>query len=157
MMPSLNKDMKTLRSKAGKRPLIYWLGGSIPNPRCRMAEELRAAVYCAVINNINGVIFHLGHGGLGPDRTRLWSLISGINAEIQPIYREFASGRELPGFIREIKGKFVYSVRQCGNSIRMIAVNLSPEEQTLDMKTSSGNFKIKLTAFEPVYMTLQAG
>lgn len=156
MMPNLNKDMKDLRRKAGKKPLIFWLGGSIPDPQCRMAEELRAAVYCALINNINGVIFHLGHGGLRQERTRLWSLISGINAEIQPIYREFASGKEIPGFVREVKGNFVYSARLCGKVIRMIAVNLEPAEQTLDMKTIAGNFKIKLSPFEPVYMNTAA-
>ncbi len=154
MMPNLNKDMKDLRRKAGKKPLIFWLGGSIPNPHCRMAEELRAAVYCALINNINGVIFHLGHGGLMSERTRLWSLLSGINAEIQPVYREFASGKEIPGFVRKVKGNFAYSVRKCGKVIRMIAVNLNPAEQTLDMQTAAGSFKIKLSPFEPVYVNI---
>jgi hypothetical protein len=119
-----------------------------------MAEELRAAVYCALINNISGVIFHLGHGGLRQERTRLWSLISGINAEIQPIYREFASGKEIPGFVRKVKGNFAYSVRKCGNVIRMLAVNLNPAEQTLDMQTAAGSFKIKLSPFEPVYVNI---
>ena len=63
-------------------------------------------------------------------------------------------GKEIPGFVRKVKGNFAYSVRKCGKVIRMLAVNLNPSEQTLDMKTIAGNFKIKLSPFEPVYVNI---
>jgi hypothetical protein len=153
MMPYLVQDMQELRRKAGNTPLIYWLGGSIPNPDCRIAEELRAAVYCAMIQNLNGVIFHLGHGGIGPEKKRLWSLIANINAEIQPIYREFATGKEVKDFVKKVKGHFLYSARKCGSKICLAVVNLNGSEQQLEMKTAKGNIKLLLTPFEPVYLS----
>lgn len=155
MMPFLVPDMQELRKKTGSRPVVFWLGGSIPDPRCRLAEELRAAVYCAIISDLNGVIFHLGHGGLSAERSRLWSLISGINTEIMPVYQEFVSGKEIKNFFKEVKGNFLYAARQCKENICILAVNLNGAEQTLDMKTSAGNFKFLLTPFEPVYIRLK--
>jgi hypothetical protein len=153
MMPYLASDMQELRHKAGNTPLIYWLGGSIPDPDCRMAEELRAALHCAMIQNLNGVIFHLGHGGIGPEKKRLWSLIANINAEIQPIYREFATGKEVKDFVKKVKCNFLYSARKCGSKICLAVVNLNGSEQQLEMKTAKGNIKLLLTPFEPVYLS----
>ena len=81
-------------------------------------------------------------------------MIANINAEIQPIYREFANGKELSGFVKEIKGNFLWSARLCGKKVCIIAVNLNGNEQVLDMKTAAGNVKIRLTPFEPVYLSM---
>lgn len=151
MMPELENNMRYIRRKAGRKPVIFWLGGSIPNGTCRTAEELRAGVYYAIMLGLNGSIFHIGHSGIDISRTRIWSLISGINAEIQTIYREFASGREVKNFVTDIKGNFLYSARLCGDKICMIVINKNGSEQKLQMKTLSGDLDMTLTPFEPFY------
>ena len=153
MMPNLPEDMKMVRKKAGHRPVILWLGGSIPNPVCRTAEELRAAVFCAAALDINGVIIHLGHGGLASSRARLWSLISGINREINSFYADFASGIKTPGFIKELKGDFLVSARKCGPKTLVLVVSLSAGEQTMLLKTQAGEIRKKLTPYEPLLLT----
>jgi len=157
MMRHLVGDMERLREKAGKKPVIFWLGGSIPDGECRLAEELRAAAYCAVACGLNGVVIHLGHGGLRPERRRLWSVISGIAAEMQDVYEDFAAGTPEPGFVTELSGDFFCAARRCGGKVRVIVVNMRGSEQRLRLKTRSGETDEVLTPFEPVSFAWETG
>ena len=150
MMPDLVHYMRDIRRMAKEKPVVFWLGGSIPNGECRTAEELRAGVFCAMLTNLNGVIIHLGHGGVRPQRSRLWSAISGINAEIRELYPEFARGTEMPGFVTECSGKFLWSARRCGSKIILVVLNMTPSPQQLDMATAEGRITRPMTAWEPL-------
>ena len=156
MMPDLISDMRGIRRMAGKKPVVFWLGGSIPGRACRTAEELRAGVFCAMLADLNGVIIHLGHGGVSPERTRLWSAVSGICAEIGEIYPEFARGTEMPGFVTACPGKFLWSARRCGDMIVLVVLNMTPGPQQLDMTTRQGRIVCPTTAWEPLVFRLKS-
>ena len=122
---------------------------TIPDPFCRTAEELRAGVYLAVLHDMAGVIFHMGHGHLPESRTRLWSLISGINAEIRSFYPAFRKGKALPNFVLEATPDLAYAARRDGNRVTLIAVNLSGAENSFSLKTRGGAVRGTLTPYEP--------
>jgi len=83
----LREDLLRIRSALPpNRPLMFWLGVSIPNPNCRTAEELRCAAYRVIMNGGDGIIFHNGHGGVPSVRTRLWSVFSGLARELTWLY-----------------------------------------------------------------------
>lgn len=149
MIPNLVRDMKEAKTAAGGKPVVFWLGGTIPNALCRTAEELRAGVYLAVVHDLAGIIFHMGHGYLPQERSRLWSLISGVNAEIQRFYPEFRKGGLLRDFVRESTEGFAYAARRCGDKVILIAVNLSGGEKRLVMKTVNGEIDDVFTPYEP--------
>lgn len=149
MIPNLVRDMKEAKTAAGCKPVIFWLGGTIPNVSCRTAEELRAGVYLAVIHDLAGVILHMGHGYLPQERSRLWSLISGVNAEIQRFYPEFRKGGLLRDFVLKSSEGFAYAARKSGDKVILIAVNLSGGEKHLAMKTVNGDIDDVFTPYEP--------
>ena len=134
LYPDLIKDMRNVRKLAKDKPVIFWVGVSVPDNFTRTAEELRFAAYCAMICDLNGVIFHLGHGGIAENRSRIWSAVSGINAELSAVYPRFAAGTEMPELVKYCRGNFLWSVRKCGNTLMLAVVNLSPAEQKLTMK-----------------------
>ena len=149
MMLNIERDMGGAVYSAGGKPVIFWLGGSIPDGKCRTAEELRAAVYMAVVLNCRGVIFHMGHGGVKSSRRRLWSLISGITAEIQAFYPRFSAGTEAKDFVISCMGDFLYSARQNKDGICLVIINRQGREQKLQMNTRNGMLQDRFTAFEP--------
>lgn len=156
MMNDLPGDMEKIRKLAPQKPIFFWLGGSIPNSQCRSAEELRGAIYCAVINDLNGVVIHLGHAGISPDNTRLWSLVNGINTEISVFYDEFASGTPVYDFVKKCDGNFIWSARRNGKKIHLLILNLQGSRQTLKMTTANGMIHHILTAYEPLYLTFDS-
>ena len=127
MMPNLQRDMLQLKQDvAPDKPIVFWLGGTIPDKECRLAEEIRAAVYLSVLHGFTGNIIHMGHGFLPPERSRLWSLLSGIHAEIESFYDEWAAGKEFPVKIpAPFIGKAVRS--PSGNTLLMV-INPTPNE-----------------------------
>jgi len=157
MMPDLVHYMRDIRRMAKTKPVVFWLGGSIPNGECRTAEELRAGVFCAMLTGLNGVIIHLGHGGVRPERSRLWSVISGVNAELREIYPEFVRGKELPGFVTKCSDKVLWSARRCGDRIILAAVNMTPVSRQLEMTTAKGKIACPVTAWEPLVFSWPAG
>ena len=66
MMPRLQSGISAIREACPDKPVLLWLGGTIPNNQCRTAEELRAAAFQAVANGLAGIIIHMGHGFLPP-------------------------------------------------------------------------------------------
>lgn len=149
MIPNLVRDMKEAKTAAGCKPVIFWLGGTIPNVSCRTAEELRAGIYLAVIHDLAGIILHMGHGYLPQERSRLWSLISGVNAEIQRFYPEFRKGGLLRDFVLKSSEGFAYAARKSGDKVILVAVNLSGGEKRLAMKTVNGDIDDVFTPYEP--------
>ena len=149
MIPNLDRDMGEAKKAAGRKPVVFWLGGTIPDPFCRTAEELRAGVYLAVLHDMAGVIFHMGHGHLPESRTRLWSLISGINAEIRSFYPAFRRGEAFPNFVLESTPDLAYAARRDGDRVTLIAVNLSGAENSFFLKTRGGAVRGTLTPYEP--------
>ena len=133
LYPDAVKDMTQVRKLAKEKPVIFWVGVSVPDNFTRTAEELRFAAYCAMICNLNGVIFHLGHGGISAEQSRLWSVVSGINAELGQIYPAFAAGIPMPELVKSCRGNFLLAVRKLNNQLMIAVVNLSPAEQKLKM------------------------
>ena len=150
LLPGLQSDMQYVRRIAKNKPVIFWLGVSVPNPESRCAEELRAGVYSAVFNDMAGVIFHLGHGGISGDKKRIWSLISGINSEIAAWYKSYADGEKLPDFILEYGGNFIVRAWKYNGKVFIGAVNRSASGQTLHIKHRRGEIKDKLAGYDAV-------
>ena len=148
LYPDLIKDMRNVRKLAKDKPVIFWVGVSVPDNFTRTAEELRFAAYCAMICNLNGVIFHLGHGGIAENQSRIWSVVSGINAELSAVYPRFASGTEMPELVKYCRGNFLWSLRKCGNTLMLAVVNLSPAEQKLTMKVHNHTINDIFTPLE---------
>ena len=148
MMPNLQRDMLKLKRDAGPdKPVIFWLGGTIPDKVSRLAEEIRAAVYLSVLNGFSGNIIHMGHGFLPPERSRLWSLLSGIHAEIESFYDAWAAGKEIQVKIPEpFIGK---AVRTESGEILLIAVNLSPNEVNFSCSLPGVPKDDRFTGYEP--------
>lgn len=147
MMRFLAEDMHRAKLAAAK-PVIFWLGGSLPSPDQRSAEMLRAAIYEAMLARMSGVVFHLGHGGIPASYGRLWSLVSGINAEVQSIYPDLAQGEDVPDFIREMPGDFRAVARRCGGRTHLVVFNLSECEAHFEAKTQKGTLAATLTPLE---------
>lgn len=67
-------------------------------------------------------MLHLGHGGIAPERSRLWSVVSGAGAELDELMEEFHSAAALP--VAEPAG-FQAALRDCGRYYLIVAVNCS--------------------------------
>ncbi len=159
MIPNLDRDMSKTRREAGTKPVIFWLGGSLPNGKCRTAEELRAAVYLSVIRGMAGNVIHLGHGNIPKERTRVWTLINGIEAEIASFYPEFVAAR--PADDKVAKGpsplEFACALRQKDGAYILIAVNLSASRQSFSLAMKDGKtVSATFTPYEPRLFRFQA-
>ena len=155
MMPNLHRDMLRLKQDAGPdKPVIFWLGGTIPDKTCRIAEEIRAAVYLSILHGFSGNIIHMGHGFLPPERSRLWSLLSGLHAEIESFYDAWSTGKEIPVKIPEpFLGK---AVRTASGEVLLIAVNLSPNEVNFSCSLPGMPKDDRFTGYEPKLYRLPA-
>ncbi|MCQ2377585.1 MAG: hypothetical protein MJ016_00030 [Victivallaceae bacterium] len=144
----LASDMRRAKELAGKKPVLFWFGASLPSVELRPAEILRFAVYTAMLERVNGIVFHLGHGGVPREKGRIWSLLSGINAETQAIYPALAGGRDIPDFVRTPAPDFRLAAREFGGAIYFVAVNLSEEEKVLAVETRSGAVRERFAPLE---------
>jgi hypothetical protein len=92
-------DLEKMRAIVGDKPLLLWIGASIPSADFRNAENIRAATWLAVFGGANGVIYHTGHSGIPDDRTRLWSVFKNLGCETEVLYPIAVSQEKLdPGF-----------------------------------------------------------
>lgn len=151
MMNRLPLDIAHLTGSVTNKPLIFWLGGTIPNEYCRSAEELRCAAYYCILHGISGNIIHLGHGFLPAERSRVWSLISGILAEIQSFYPDFVAGEDITAEVHnESAGEIRYkAVRTTSGKVMILAVNTSPVELTCRFTLNGKRYVQQLTPLEP--------
>lgn len=87
------EDLQYVRKHLGKKPIVMWLGGSIPSHKNRIAEEIRAGVYNTIINNGAGNIIHMGHSGVPSNRTRFWSMLSILQREVDSFYGDLQKAK----------------------------------------------------------------
>ena len=144
LIPRLRADMERVTESVPKgKPVIFWLGGTIPNTSCRLAEELRCGVYMSIAYGFAGNIFHMGHGFLPAERTRLWSLISGIGTEVQRFYPAFARGKNAAGFVRKAPAdSFIWKAVDTGDSVMLLAINTTSSENTFDLTVNAESVKL---------------
>lgn len=121
-MPAIAQEIRKIRNMVPGKVLFHWFGVTVPDNYSRSAEELRAELYLAFINNSAGVLFHLGHGFLPAERSRLWSVISTTGAELDEMMQEFHNGK--PVAVNEPAG-FQTAVRDCGSYWLIVGVNCS--------------------------------
>lgn len=123
----ISSDIKNARKQVGGKPLVWWIGASIPSPNARTAENIRAASYLAVMNGVNGIIYHNGHGGVPVYRTRLWSVFPELSHEIEFLYPIIASGKKAADKnIRVKPPEIEFVMRRHEGVFFIIAVNTSP-------------------------------
>ena len=130
-MPAIAREIRAIRKAVPGKVLIQWFGVTVPDNYSRSAEELRAELYLAFINNSAGALFHLGHGFLPAARSRLWSVISSTGAELDEMMEEFHSAPAVPV---TAPGMFQYALRDCGKYYLLAAVNCSGNRQRLKLE-----------------------
>lgn len=130
---------QAVKSLNGK-PVIFWMGVTIPNNSCRKAEELRAAIYLHIIHGGSGTIMHMGHGRLPFERSRLWSVIRGINGEIASFYPRYRAMPLMDSKILGIQAEKEYAVSIRGNGREAVAlvVSLSCGKNRMTLKPAGG-------------------
>lgn len=129
-MPGIAQEIRNIRKAVPGKVLFHWFGVTVPDNCSRSAEELRAELYLAFINNSAGVLFHLGHGFLPAERSRLWSVISATGAELDEMMQEFHNGT--PATVNEPAG-FQTAVRDCGTYWLIVGVNCANTAQRMKL------------------------
>ena len=150
LLQNLKQDLLSVRSQAKGKPVVMWLGGSIPNPHCRTAEEIRAGVYCSILNGAAGNIVHMGHGGIPPHRTRFWSVLAALPREIDSFYGDLKTWEEVKDFVipAGMDGKAVISPN--GELLLVLLNNtLSEKKVTLELPGTYGKRTMTFTPLEP--------
>jgi hypothetical protein len=133
---NMSKDIQNAKTQAGNKPMLWWLGAAIPSPKFRNAENIRGATYLALMNNVNGIIYHNGHGGVPLSRTRFWSVFNELSHEVEILYPIIMFGKKNKSKLAQSKDSALsYIVRQQKSVNYVIAVNNSAE-------TVSGNFTL---------------
>ncbi len=145
----LVEDLREIRSQLGPgKPFILWIGASIPSPDNRTAEEIRCACYLALMGGATGLIFHMGHGGIGPKHARLWSVFPGLSREIEPLFAILTCPQESdPLEVGIDRPEIEYCVRQYDGKSYLLAVNTAPESVAASisiLKTASTYRRVSL-------------
>ena len=119
---------------------------TVPNNRCRSAEELRAELFLSFLNGGAGAILHLGHGFMPAERSRIWSVISSAGAELDELMEEFHTHPAVK--IPEVPG-FQAALRDCGTYRLLVAVNCENRDSDLKLQLPGGKlFSAPFTACE---------
>jgi len=149
MILNFRRDFETVRRVMKNQPLIVWLGGSIPDPECRTAEELRAGVYLTILLGGAGNIVHMGHGGVPEHRTRFWSLLARLSREVDSFYGDLVNWR--PAALA-LPDDFAGAARLGPeDELLVVILNLTPEEKTgtFELPGGYGKQTLTFTPFEP--------
>ena len=149
MIENFGKDFDFVRNLAPEKPLVVWLGGSIPNAKCRTAEEIRAGVYYTILKGGAGNIIHMGHGGIPKERTRFWSMLSMLQREVDSFFPELKTWKEINLKLPEnIIGKAVAG--PAGESL-IVLLNLTDSELVKEIELPGiGKKTLTFTPFEPM-------
>ena len=146
-MPGIAQEIRNIRKVVPDKVLIHWFGVTVPDTWSRSAEELRAELYLAFINNSAGGLFHLGHGFLPADRSMLWSVISSTGAELDEMMEEFHRGKALP--VKESAGSQI-ALRDCGSYWLIVGVNCRNDAQRISVELpGKKRFSALFGALEP--------
>ena len=142
------EDLDFVRQQIGSKPIVMWLGGCIPNPYVRSAEEIRAGVYNTIINGGAGNIIHMGHGGVPAFRTRFWSMLSMLQREIDSFYPELQKGTP---FELNLPSDFAAkAVITQNKELLLVILNKSAFSQTLTLNYPPYQSQtVNFTPFEP--------
>jgi hypothetical protein len=146
MLFHMEKEIRDLRSKIKDKALIWWLGASIPSPDARNAEKIRSAAFLSMMNDVNGLTFHLGHGGIPLERTRLWSVFSGMAKELTFIYTLLQEGK-IPekDFVVAEQAQVALQVRHYAGRLYVIVLNKAESHRRLAFKiTGETDAEIKV-------------
>lgn len=122
-LPVIAESMADVRHKVVNKPVIYWLGVTIPDNSCRIVEELRAELFLAILNGGAGVVLHLGHGFLPAERKRLWCYMSTAADELNKVFRIVQGGKK---FGLTVPQDFRAGLYEYQGKKFLVAVNLSP-------------------------------
>jgi len=128
LIPRLVDDLEKVQRLVGARkPFLFWIGSSIPNPSYRTAEEIRCATYLALMHGADGIVYHMGHGGIPPTYTRHWSVYPGLAREVETVFPILVAPQpDGTPPIDAAPTEIVACVRQRGRQLYLIAVNTSP-------------------------------
>ena len=150
LLQNLKQDLLSVRSQAKGKPVVMWLGGSIPNPHCRTAEELRAGVYASILNGAAGNVIHMGHGGIPVSRTRFWSVLNSIPRDVESFYADLMTWEEVKDFAipAGMDGKAVISP---DGELLLVLLNntLSEKKVALELPGTYGKRTMTFTPLEP--------
>ena len=166
-------DLAEARATVGDKPLLLWIGASIPSADFRSAENLRAATWLALFGGADGIIYHTGHDGIPESKTRLWSVFKNLSQEVEALHPVAATGKmvdaglvscDLPLInlsVRIFQGAtYVIAINQAiGTRKARIKINgfeslgLEDKCEALfegrSIKMRNGEFKDVFTSFEP--------
>lgn len=148
MIRNFGTDFDHVRELAGEKPLIPWLGGTIPAPENRTAEEIRAGIYYTILKGGTGNIIHMGHGGMPEQRTRFWSMLSMLSREVESFYQDFKTWKEVELPLPEnLIGK---TVKGPNGEYLTVILNTTPAEIRGNIKLpGTGSAMMTFTPFEP--------
>lgn len=172
LIPNLSRDLKKVRHVIGPgRAFKFWIGGSVPKPQHRTAEEIRCACYLTLMHGAAAIGFNMGHGGLDPSFTRHWSVYPGLYRELLELFAILTALQDAPVPALTVDAPQIETrVRRRGDRVYLIAVNASKhlvratvsvpesslvstsvelpfEHRTIQPKRNS--FEDAFTAFEP--------
>ena len=124
LLQNFKTDLDNARATVGDKPLLLWVGASIPSAEERSAENLRAATYLAIFGGANGIIYHMGHEGIPGHMTRLWSVFKNLGREVEFLYPIAATGEMVDIGLVSCDSHFILlSVRKFQGDIYVAAVN----------------------------------
>ncbi|MDO9542181.1 MAG: hypothetical protein Q7J98_07655, partial [Kiritimatiellia bacterium] len=170
LLRNFESDLAEARATVGDKPLILWIGVSIPTSAARSAENLRAASWLTVLGGANGIIYHLGHDGVPEDRTRLWSVFKHLGREMEVLYPIVATGEMVAAGLVSCDSSFIIlSARKFQGDIYVMAVSKAAGATKARIKTGkpgladsaevifegrsvkieNGEFEDSFTSFEP--------
>ena len=143
MMRHIRGALFRVRRAVPDKPIVFWLGGSIPDGRRRTPEELRAGIYLSLLAGCAGNIIHTGHGNIPAERTRMWSFLCGISREIAEFYPRFIRGEPIDYPLpADFAGR---AVRLPDGTVMLVVVNLRDGENRLETPAGPRIF----TPYEP--------
>ena len=156
MILNFGKDYDTAQRAAGNKPVLPWLGGTIPSPESRSAEEIRAGVYYTILKGGAGNTIHMGHGGMPETRTRSWSMLSMLQKEVDEFFCDLKTWKGTQLQLPEgIIGRAV--VNENGDYLAVL-LNITPIEKKM-LLSRPGHQKEELifTPYEPRVIRYRAG
>lgn len=146
---SAKETFDRVEAAAQGRPLIAWVGASLPERgRYRTPDELNSLVRYAILRGAVGCVWHLGHGSVPQTNARLWSYLRGAERLVNAWYPDWVRGAPVDlGVVAD--PAVAVAARRTGAQTLILAVNLSPVSRTLtyvDPKTASIR-RVTLTGF----------
>ena len=144
------------RKAAGEKPVVFWLGGALPEKGARRsADEANAAVRYCILRGVSGNVFHMGHGGVPESRTRLWSFLRGAERAVNAWYPAWATGKPVDVAAVCEEGVEVGARKTTDGGWILIAVNLDPHRRSFVFADPSTGLRrtVRLTGFGSVVVT----